>query len=308
MGVVTAWFLVQWKSRPKASTHLRQAARLPPVKNATFIDYRKRMRRVTLRMTEYVAAQMAGHAHDRLSLAALADVACWSPEHFSRMWMETTGETPLTSVRRSLLELSKDALLLGHSVTSVAERAAYASGQAFAHAFHRQFGRSASGFVHAHNRQDGPSDFRTFAIADPIPLMTAKYFGGYADAGEFSSACMVDLRPVLSRQARGFYFMMDDLPAPDMTPQSRFDYQFGLAKAQRVGLNVRYDESVVKPGQYACFHGIGPWQPGLIDELLREGGWQRRDGQVIERLLTDRALTPEPLRKEYLWVPVAERT
>lgn len=277
------------------------------MKNVTFIDYRKRMRRVTSRMTEYVAAQMAGRSHDRLSLAALADAACWSPEHFSRMWMETTGETPLTSVRRSLLELSKDALLLGHSVTSVAERAAYASGQAFAHAFQRQFGRSASGFVHAHSRQDGPSEFRIFAIADPIPLMTARYFGGYADAGEFSSACMVDLRPVLSRQARGFYFMMDDLPEPDMTPQSRFDYQFGLAKAQRVGLDVRYDESAVKPGQYACFQGIGPWQPGLIDTLLRDAGWQRRDGQVIERLLTDRALTPEPLRKEYLWVPVAAR-
>jgi len=265
------------------------------------------MRRVTQRMTDYVAAQMGGLSHDRLSLSKLAEAACWSPEHFSRMWLDTTGETPLTSVRRSLLELSKDALLLGHSVTSVAERAAYASGQAFAHAFHRQFGNSASGFVEERTRQDGPSSFRVFTIADPIPLMTAKYFGGYADAGEFSSACMVDLRPVLSRHARGFYFMMDDLPAPDMTPQSRFDYQFGLSKTHRVGNGVRYDESTVKPGLYACFHGIGPWQPGLIDELLRESGWQRRDSQVIERLLTDRALTPEPLRKEYLWVPVAER-
>jgi len=265
------------------------------------------MRRVTQRISDYVAAQMAGRAHDRLSLGDLADAACWSPEHFSRMWLETTAETPLTSVRRSLLELSKEALLLGQSVSSVAERAAYASGQAFAHAFHRQFGNSARGFVQARAGHDGPGPFRIFTIADPIPLMTARYFGGYADAGEFSSACMVDLRPVLSRQARGFYFMMDDLPGPDMTPQSRFDYQFGLAKAQRVGTAVRYDESVVKPGLFACFQGVGPWQPQLVDDLLRDSGWQRRDAPVIERLLTDRALTPEPLRREYLWVPVAER-
>ena len=89
------------------------------------------------------------------------------------MWLDTTGETPLTSVRRSLLELSKDALLLGQSVTAVAERAAYASGQAFAHAFHRQFGRSARSFVQTRTRLDGPSDFKIFDIADPIPLVTA---------------------------------------------------------------------------------------------------------------------------------------
>lgn len=275
------------------------------MKAFTFSDYRRRMRRVTQLMTDYAAAQMAGSVHDRLSLADLADAACWSPEHFSRMWLGTTGETPLTSVRRSLLELSKDALLLGQSVTSVAERAAYASGQAFAHAFHRQFGSSARGFVQARARQNGPSDFKIFDIADPIPLVTAKYFGDYADVGEFSTACMVDLRPVLSRHARGFYFMMDDLPTPIMTPVSRFDYKFGMAKGHRVASIGRYDEEAVQPGRYACFQGIGPWQPDMVDEMLRDAGWQRRDGQVIERLLTDRALTPAPLRKEYLWVPVA---
>ena len=263
------------------------------------------MRRVTQLMTDYGAAQMAGAAHDRLSLPELAEAACWSPEHFSRMWLDTTRETPLTSVRRSLLELSKDALLLGQSVTSVAERAAYASGQAFAHAFHRQFGSSARSFVQTRTRLDGPSDFKIFDIADPIPLVTAKYFGNYADVGEFSTACMVDLRPVLSRRARGFYFMMNDLPEPIMTSGSRFDYKFGLAKGHRVVDRSRYDEDTVRPGLYACFHGFGPWQPDTVDGVLRAEGWQRRDGQVIERLLTDRALTPAPLRKEYLWVPVA---
>ncbi len=266
------------------------------------------MRRVTQRMNDYAAAQMAGSSHDRLSLSQLAEAACWSPEHFARVWQACTAEAPLASVRGTLLQLSKEALLFGQSVSAVADRAAYASGQAFAHAFARRFGQSATSFLTTKQAQPTePPQFRILTFDDPIPLLTAHYSGDYGDAGEFSSACMAELRPVLSRRALGFYFMMDDLPKPGMTMHSRLGFQFGLATSARVVDGARYDKGAVVPGTYACVKGVGPWHNGAIDDMLHDAGWQRRDAPIIERLLTDRALTPEPLRKEYLWVPVAER-
>lgn len=278
------------------------------MKAFTLSDHRRRMRRVTMLISKYAAAQMAGDPQARLSLPDLADAACWSPEHFSRVWQTCTAETPLTSVRRSLLELSKDALLVGESVSSVADRAAYGSGQAFAHAFFRQFGHSATNFIQLKQAQpERPAEYRIFVIEDPVPILTATYTGEYSDAGDFSSACMSDLRPVLSRHAQGFYFLMDDLPQSAINMNGRFGFQFGLSPSARLMDGARFDMSAVRPGTYACIRGVGPWGPGDIDDMLRDDGWQRRDAPIIERLHTDRALTPEPLRKEYLWVPVAPR-
>lgn len=275
------------------------------MKASTFADYRRRLRRVTQRISDHAAARMIGEAGDELTLSNLASIACWSPEHFARVWQDCTGEPPLASVRRSLLELSKAKLLEGEPVSSVAEHAGYSSGQAFAHAFHRQFGHSATCFIDTAKRKATPTKLRLVDVHDPIELHTARYSGSVIDSGEFSSECMAALHPILSRRAVGYFFMVDDLSKANITPNGRVEYTFGLSNRHSTHLNGRYDSTILKAGSYACFAGTVPGDAATIDDALREARLQRADGPIVERLFTDRALTPEPLREEYLWVPVA---
>lgn len=110
------------------------------------IERRRRLRRVM----DYIEQHLFG----RITLAALADEACLSRFHFARFYVEALGETPLATVRRLRLARAQDLLLDGTDVTSTAISCGYGSPQAFARAFHREFGLAPS---RAHEQPPPPN-------------------------------------------------------------------------------------------------------------------------------------------------------
>ena len=85
----------------------------------------------------------ARHSEDAvLSLDQMADVACLSRYHFSRVFSSICGETPVEYVRRNNLESS--IIKLVHtpalSITEIGLESGFSDAQGFSHAFRRRFG------------------------------------------------------------------------------------------------------------------------------------------------------------------------
>ena len=85
---------------------------------------------------------------EALTLENLADVACLSRYHFSRVFSHYCQETPIEFLSRLRLEQAVSNLMLdsGMSVTSIALEAGFSSSQAFSNAFSRRFGISPRNF------------------------------------------------------------------------------------------------------------------------------------------------------------------
>lgn len=97
--------------------------------------YERPMRRVL----EYVY----DHLDEPLDLAALADVACLSPQHWHRLYHALAGETMAQTVRRLRMHRAAGQLAAGPApLRRVAALAGYSSTQAFSRAFKAAYGLS----------------------------------------------------------------------------------------------------------------------------------------------------------------------
>lgn len=105
----------------------------------TVMDHQQRLNRVL----DYIRC----HLDERLNLAHLAGIACFSPFHFHRIFAAHVGETVSEHVRRLRLELAAHRLChTGRSVTDLAMAAGYDTPSAFTKAFTRHFRRSPQRF------------------------------------------------------------------------------------------------------------------------------------------------------------------
>ncbi|MES9900045.1 MAG: GyrI-like domain-containing protein [Sedimenticola sp.] len=88
------------------------------------------------------------HIHADLSathsVRGLADIACYSPFHFQRIFRQVTGESVNDYIRRSRLEWAANLLIFNPeaSVMEVALECGFASNASFSHAFKERFGSS----------------------------------------------------------------------------------------------------------------------------------------------------------------------
>jgi AraC family transcriptional regulator len=125
---------------------------------ATAESYGRRLQRV--------AEHIWTHLDSPLDLAQLAEIACFSPYHFHRIYRTTMGETVAETVVR--LRLQRAAGQLARSVTPIAEigrAAGYGSSAAFSRAFRASYGRTPTAF-----RADRPACAALAVAADPGAL------------------------------------------------------------------------------------------------------------------------------------------
>jgi AraC family transcriptional regulator len=108
-------------------------------KDTTTTDHARRIGRVI--------DHMAAHLDDPLDLMALAEVACFSPYHFHRIYVGATGEAPKDTVKRlRLYRASVDLVRDGRAMPEVARRAGFGSVAAFGRAFAAYAGHSPAAF------------------------------------------------------------------------------------------------------------------------------------------------------------------
>lgn len=132
-----------------------------------------------------VLVHIQSHLDDPCSLEELAQVACFSPYHFHRIFSGMVGETVKQHVRR--LRLERAAAQLRHTergVTAIAFDAGYESHEAFTRAFRDLLGESPSSFRHRRRApafspagngvRYAPSSLHTFNPNTGAPIMNVR--------------------------------------------------------------------------------------------------------------------------------------
>ncbi len=106
---------------------------------ATQRDYRERIIRVLVHIQQ--------HLDEELTLAELADIACFSAFHFHRVFRGMVGEPLGEHIRRIRLERAASRLRFGQQpVLQIALDAGYETHESFTRAFRVLFGKSPSEF------------------------------------------------------------------------------------------------------------------------------------------------------------------
>lgn len=147
---------------------------------STAIDYGARIERVT--------AYIWDHLDDPLDLHKLADVACFSPYHFHRIFREFTGETVAQTVRRLRLHRAAAQLEEGEQpISSIATAAGYGSIEAFTRAFAASYGQPPASYrASQHKAPDTPGpepiDARYEVSVCEFPAMR---LAGYPHQGDY---------------------------------------------------------------------------------------------------------------------------
>lgn len=148
-------------------------------KPITSEDYSRRLQRVVAHITT--------HLDEPIDLARLAEIACFSPYHFHRIYRTCMGETVGETVSRQRLtraatELARTSRPLGE----IARRAGYGSDAAFSRAFSAAHGRPPLEFRKAHlRRMESGETLMPVEIQNraPMRLATIEHQGPYAEIG-----------------------------------------------------------------------------------------------------------------------------
>ena len=149
----------------------------------TSLDYGRRLQRVA----DHIAANLDAP----LDLARLAQIACFSPYHFHRVYRAAMDETAAETLTR--LRLARAATDLARTTLSLAEvrrRAGYGSDAAFSRAFSAAYGQPPLAFRKSQRRNLAALPLRgthamTIEIQDRPSLRIAavEHTGPYADIG-----------------------------------------------------------------------------------------------------------------------------
>jgi len=98
-----------------------------------FLSYRNHLHPALHRVQDAISSQPA----QAWNLSRMAELACTSPRHVTRLFMEHAGIAPLAYLRRIRLALAQTALQSGRNVTQAAELAGFSSDTQLRRAWHQ---------------------------------------------------------------------------------------------------------------------------------------------------------------------------
>ena len=98
-----------------------------------FLSYRNHLHPALHRVQDAISSAPANN----WNLNHMAELACTSPRHLTRLFVEHAGIAPLAYLRRIRLALAQTALQSGHNVTQAAELAGFSSDTQLRRAWHQ---------------------------------------------------------------------------------------------------------------------------------------------------------------------------
>ena len=251
---------------------------------ATFTDHRRRIGRAV--------SHVDWHLDDEIDISRLADIACFSPYHFLRVFQELIRETPLSMVRRLRLE-----------------RARFESSQAFARAFRARFNRTPSSIEADEIRlelDDPPPEIVSLKDRRAVAL---DFKGTHLDLTDGFGHLLGLTRPLARRHGAQAASLRSDYPFPEM------DKPYGcqmLLMMPEAGLReTRLPVVRIAGGLHAQWRRRGllldshAGYTKLLTYTLPGLGYGRTDGPIIRLFHNDPALVPRGKRRWSLFIPVA---
>lgn len=255
-------------------------------------------------------AYLADHLDQEVDLERLADVACFSPFHFHRIYRAVQGETVAETVRRMRLHRAAMDLLDGERpIERIAARAGYASQAAFTRAF-----RSAYGAPPAAYRTSAAANALSYAVEmrtmEPITVAALRHVGDFNGIGptfDRLNALAVS-RGLIDAQTRYFGIFYDD---PEGTATAALRSDACLTIPAGTALDGELRAMTIAGGTYAVVTHVGAYAElhrayeWLYRECVLLEGREPADGPCVEEYLNDPRTTPVPELRSEVALPLA---
>ncbi|MBI4718543.1 MAG: AraC family transcriptional regulator [Planctomycetes bacterium] len=283
---------------------------------ATLSDYQARILRVLV--------HIQNHLDDDLPLDLLAEIACFSPFHFHRVFKGMVGEGVAEHVRRLRLERAAHQLRFGDEpIVRVALVAGFQSHEAFTRAFAAMFGEPPSAFRDRHRAIAYPTavsgvhytaDGRSFAFSpvgrkgvsameveiERFPacrVAFVRHLGPYSEVGAAWGRLFAWAGPrrLVGPSLRYFGLCYDD-PAVTAPERIRYDACLVVPPATEGDGDIGVQD--VAGGEYATTVHVGPYESlgqayeGLCGGWLPQSGRELGEPPCMEFYLNDPRTTP----------------
>lgn len=283
------------------------------MKPRTRLDYSDRIGRVL--------DHLHAHLDEPLDAARLAEIACFAPCHFHRVYRAMLGETPADTVRRLRLHRAALALAQGdRPVTEIARAAGYRAPEAFIRAFAAAYG-APPGAYRAHRLSPGAEGDPAMSpapAADAVPdvhiqdrperlLVALPHRGPYPEIGAtFEKLALALAAQTPPWQGSPFVAVYHDDPsstAPEaLTSHAGVvvsDAEAAAALTAHPALSAHGAETVRLPGgPHALYVHKGPYAALESAYQRLYGGWLPQSGREpaaappYETYLNDPRKTP----------------
>ena len=286
----------------------------------TLESYQKRIEKVVL--------YIQGNLERDLDVNQLADIACFSPYHFHRIYREMMQETVNNTVRRlRLQQAASDLIRSDVSINRVAQKYGYGSVEAFSRAFSKQYGFSPVAYRNQNKTQiqrmqqqfeatlviqskefEKMFDVQIESI-DELSLIGYENQGDYMQVGnKFEQLFLyANTKNLLDENTRSIGIYYDD---PKSVPESELRSTACISVDQEFSLQ-GHDKELVKKhipaGQCATVVFKGPYAEleqaydWFFGSWLPNNGYEAADHPPFEEYLNDPKTTPpsELLTKIY---------
>ena len=270
-----------------------------------------------------VMAHVQSRLDDPLTPRDLAEVACFSPHHFHRVFKGMVGESVMGYLRRLRLERAAARLKRTEQpVTSIAFDAGYENHESFTRAFGALFGMP-------------PSEFRaqSRALAPPAAPSAVHYhpdglIEGFAPLTATSSAMRIKIETLAARRvayvrhtgpydqcseawekvnawaaAEGLMgpsatFLGRSYDDPDITPADKVRYDACVTVDADVKPSGEIGITEIPGGDYAVARHVGPYEKigetyaALLGRWLPGSGREMADAPSLEQYWNDPESTP----------------
>lgn len=242
------------------------------------------------------------HLEDDLSFERLAEIACLSPYHWSRIYSAMRGETIVATIRRLRLQRAADRLSNSDLDTAtIAARAGYGSTDAFGRAFKDAFGTSPGAYrANGSHAAFKAADAANNACAFPVSVLTLPeqrcagidHTGSYMAIDHAMGRLFTELtnRRTLPQHPAMHGVFFDD---PDLGPEAELRSRACLPVADAVTINAPLVETTLRGGLYARLNYTGPYADmrsayrWLLGVWLPASGHEPDDAPIFEAYLND---------------------
>lgn len=281
------------------------------LKEQTQDSYTARLNRVL----DYAYA----HLEDDISFERLAEVACLSPYHWSRIYMAMRGETIAATIRRLRLQRAADRLANSDlDIAMVAERARYGSTEAFGRAFKDAFGISPAAYREtgshtAFKRANARSDANGFPVTietmPPQRCASIDHTGSYMAIDYAMGRLLGELaaRRILPAQPAMIGVFFDD---PDLGPEDELRSRACVPVSDQTEIPAPMVETVLAAGAYAKLSYTGPYADmrdayrWLLGVWLPVSGREPADAPIFEAYLNDPREVPQSELRTDIHLPL----
>lgn len=274
-------------------------------------NYHDRLNRVL----DYLYA----HLEEDLSFDRLAEVACLSPYHWSRIYSAMRGETIVATIRRLRLQRAADRLANSDlDIATITTRAGYSSSDTFGRAFKDAFGLSPAAYREngshaAFKAANAVNDVRTF----PVTVLSLPgrrcagidHTGSYMAIDHAMGRLFAELvtRNALPAQPAMIGLFFDD---PDLGPESQLRSRACLPVADSVAITAPLVETALRGGLYARLSYTGPYADmrgayrWLLGTWLPASGYEPDDAPIFEAYLNDPREVPQSQLRTDIHLPL----